>query len=133
MRHHSDLLKRLRRLEGRLRERRILRVVMRVFDQTDDQVIGVFGDKDGARVTVLRQPGEALDALEARAFAMIGGSFLGTLYAASERPEPAHTRAHVPEASETPPAANLSGIGRRATRAELERMGVIPVPPERPV
>jgi hypothetical protein len=104
---------------------------MRIFDEADDQVIGVIGDKGGARVTVLRQSDEPLAALEARAFAMIGGNTLGTLYAAPERvPGPSELPAHTEGPQSAPDPFALAGIGRQATAAELRKM-LGGVPPER--
>ena len=107
------------------------RIVSHIFDQPDESVIGVFSDRGRERVTVLRlSPDEPLEALEARAFNIVGGTHLARLYRSAERAEPALDPSF---AANVPARASMGepGIGRIATRAELEHIGAIAIPPER--
>lgn len=124
---------RLARLEKRLAKRRPFPAVfMSVYpDANPGPLLGY----EGNGVRVMAEPGEALGELQARAATATGARFLCALYG----PE---TAAPAPVAApRTPPAMwkpepgpdpfALAGIGRRASRAELERMGALWVPPER--
>jgi hypothetical protein len=106
-----------------------------IFDRLPDEVIGYVGERDGKRITIKRQPGEGLDALQDRAWALVTSRSVFALYVPATAPQCedlAPPSAWVPEAAPADHRA-LAGIGRRATRDELIRMGAIHVHPERPV
>lgn len=124
---------RLRRLERRQDRRPFPRVIFRIFDTPTESIIGYEGERDGTRLTILRQPGEALETLQARAWELVGSPFLFTLYGPTsvrQSDAPAPPDAPAPEPAPVDLFA-LAGIGRRASRDELIRMGAISVPPER--
>ena len=97
-------------------------------DKNPGAVIGI----EGGGVRVMRAASEPLEALQTRAAAQIPARILKTLYAA---PEASQSDVPAPALVAPPPAPfdpwARAGIGREASRAELERMGAIPVPPER--
>lgn len=138
MARRTGLRTRLARLESRRAERHIPRVVFTVYDRSDADILGAIGGAT-ANITILRQPGETQAELCERAFATAGGQSIALLYArpsaASEQNEAQATQTAVnaQNASDGLPSDPyaLAGIGRRATRAELERSGLFRVPPER--
>lgn len=135
----SALATRLARLEARHRRRPEPRaIVYGVFDATDADIVGV---RVGGE-TFVRASDEAASGLYARAAARYPRHVQMTLYGPDiAAREEVHSpwRIEVDEAArreaeplpEPPDPFALAGIGRRATREELERMGAIPFPPER--
>lgn len=129
----QGLRTRLERLERQRNRRPFPRVIFGIFDKEPDEVIGYEGSSGGTSMTILRQPGEALETLRARAWQLVSAPTLFTLYGAfparqSISPPPPHAPAPPPAPGD--PWA-LAGIGREASREELTRMGAVPVPPER--
>lgn len=128
-----DLKARIARLERQRHRRPFPRVIFAILDKQPEDVIGYEGDRTETRLTILRQPGEPLEALQARASELVGSPHLFTLYA----PSPARQSGNLaPAPTATPEPAlvdpwALSGMGREASRDELIQMGVIPVPSER--
>jgi len=125
------LKERVARLERQHDRRPFPRVIFGIYDKEDAGVIGFAGDRAGSRIDVMRLAREPLAACEARAWELVGSLSLFTLYG----PASAHSHmasAHAPPLEPAPvdPSA-LAGIGRKANREELVRMGVIPMPPER--
>lgn len=122
---YSGLAKRLDRLEARDRPRRLPRMAFIIHeeDAPSDHVVA-FKAFNGPEVP--RLPGEALSALLARAWATPGtGSAMFAVYAHKsklEQPEEVPAEPTQPLMPDDPYA--LAGIGRRATKAELNRMGV---------
>lgn len=129
----QGLRTRLERLERRVVRRSFPRVVSGLYGNVDADVIGA----EANGVTVLRQPGEPVSDLHCRAFAMTGALCLVSLTvvarAAPEQddtPSCHLTTAPAPEGT-TSAVNGVPGIGRIASRAELEKMGAIAVPPAR--
>lgn len=127
----AGLRTRLDRLERQRFRRPFPRIVMAIYGMPFESIIGYRAGK----LTVLRAPDEPLDALQARAWALTASFALETLYDAVRagqgevaKPDDAPTAVAAP-----PHPFALAGIGRKATREELEQMGAIRVPPERPI
>src|SRR4051812_23502444 len=92
---------RLTRLEKRQGRRPFPRLIFGIFDKEADEIIGYEGEREGTRLTILRQPREALEALQARAWALVGQSALFMLYdsasaAQDDVPTAPDTPAHEP-------------------------------------
>lgn len=122
---------RLARLEGRRGNRPLALLILDTVypeDATGDVIGAEAGD-----VHVERRAGEPLSDLLRRAYAETGAMHYAARYPenpadlAPPAPEPAPA---LPEGAQDDPWA-LAGIGRRATRSELERMGAAWLPPER--
>lgn len=129
MARRAGLRARLARLEKRLGRRKPMpTIVTGIYDTSGAEVIGL----EGNGVAVMRAgPLESPGALASRCATLTGARVLKTLYAPSlPKSEPVAAPAPVPEAAPVDPWA-LAGIGRKADRATLERMGAIAVPPER--
>lgn len=122
----SPLLARLAKLEAALTPRVFPKLSFTVYDR-DDAVEG-FRSPNG--VEIARHPGEPLSDLLSRAWRHPGvGACLMAIYPPDPEPEYVGI-ALEPELEPVGPFA-LAGIGRVATKAELEQRGVIPVPAER--
>ena len=138
----AGLRTRLARLEREGQARSLPLVISNVYDHFEAEVIGYRGQSGNTWVSCLRGPGETLAALQDRAFATIATINLAAIYSADARqsepdddlpPSPVtglSVFASPCVGNPTDPFA-LAGIGRRASRAELERMGALPVPAER--
>ena len=123
----AGLKSRLVRLERVTRQLRLPQIVMAIFDQPDQSVIGAFADRNGERLTVLRLGlDEPLEMLRDRAFGIVGGYDLYLLYGVPE----ATAAAELTLGSPGPAPRGEPGIGSIATTQQLERMGAITVPPE---
>jgi hypothetical protein len=128
----ATLRSRIARQEARKRPvRRFRPVVFRLYDgQRRDAPVAAKGGAAG--IVINRQPGEGEAAFINRAVAAIGARIVILIYPPEIAAEaivemPAE---HWPDLQpEIEP--DLGGIGRRATREELERMGAIHMPPER--
>lgn len=124
---------RLARLEKRLFARRPFPAVfMAVYpDANPAPLLGY----EGNGMRVMGEPGEPLGELQARAATLTGARFLCALYGPEmAAPAPVATPRTPPAMWKPAPGPDpwaLAGIGRKASRAELERMGAIAVPPER--
>lgn len=134
MARHAALTARVARIERAKRPRILPRLVFTLFDH-DSAVEGVSGPSGAI---VARAPGEALAGLYERAWSIIGGVAMWASYPQAvmdmpeEMPESAFTRPEPePEPEPVDNWSDLAGIGRQATREELERWGVIAVPAER--
>lgn len=141
MARRSGLLERVKRLEERRKSRPLPRIVLAMRGTIDGHIIGYAGNG----VSVLRGDNEAAADCAARCFQLTGAAMLQTLYSAEgrqsaasaedalspipSRPEPV-AASDGPENEPSDPFA-LAGIGRKASRAELERFGAIPIPAER--
>lgn len=130
MSRHLGLRTRVKRRLKRLGNRKHLpTIVTGVYDNPGAEVIGL----EGNGVAVIRAgQQESLGALASRCATLTGARVLKSLYAPSlPKIEPvAPAPARPAEASPVDPWA-LAGIGRKATRDELIRMGAIAVPVER--
>lgn len=136
MARHTALFARVARIERARRPRVLPKLVYKLFDH-DSAVEGVSGPSGAI---VARAPNEALAGLYQRAWSIIGGVAMWATYpqAIGDMPEelPASAFAHrqpepKPEPEPVDNWSDLAGIGRAATREELERWGVIAIPPER--
>lgn len=130
MRSRTTMLARIARLEQQRNRLFAPRLILKLHGKSDDEVIGF---KTASGLVAMRTPGEALDALQARAWELGASVVLETLYRPENRPS---VDVAEPSAPPVPPAEPedpfaLAGIGREATREELIRMGAIRVPPER--
>ena len=133
----SPLLARLAKLEAALTPRTFPRMVFSAYD-ADSLCDGV---SSPSGVIVPRLAGEGTSELLARSVGMLGASpALWFTYpeewlnAEEQLPESASSRRQPEPKPEPEPVASwsdLAGIGRAATREELERWGVIAIPPER--
>ncbi len=130
---NRGLATRLARLEKRLTTRRPLRRI--VFGIYPDEPQGELEGMEGGGVRVMRAAGEALDAFRTRALAEIPSrivvSLLGPSPAPAAAPPAPRTAPTMWAPQPGPDPFALAGIGRRASRAELEQMGALWVPPER--
>ena len=134
----AALKSRLVRLERKSQARRLPRVIAYIYDMKPSEIVGFRGGGTFGENQCERQPGESLNDCAARAFDSVGSTFLAAEY---PRPSAAEDDLPHPPSSDDPSGsdgsdrapADLGGIGRRATRAELERMGALPVPPERQI
>jgi hypothetical protein len=104
------------------------RITLALYGRTADEIIGYRAGK----LVAMRTPGEPLAELQDRAWALGSAFMLEALYRPENRPSAVAVPSALPPvpAEQADPFA-LAGIGRRASREELERMGAIPVPPER--
>ena len=136
------LKSRLDRLEQRITRRAPPRIVFRIHDRDDGEVTGY----RAGNVAVVRSEGETAQTCANRAFELQpSAGFIAAIYAkrpwsADEReeaPQRCAVTADAPTASDgqqiDPYDVGQPGIGRIASREELERMGAIAVPPERPL
>lgn len=131
----SPLLARVAKLEAALTPRTFPRMVFSAYD-AESLCQGVSGPS-GAIVP--RVAGESTSDLLARSVGILGSSpALWFTYpeewlnAEEQLPESACTRSEPePEPKPVDNWPDLAGIGRQATREELERWGVIAVPAER--
>lgn len=124
---------RIARLEARLERRPFPRLVAHLYNHDPESIIGFGGDRAGTRISVVRLACEPLAACEARAWELIGSHFLFALYRPQKGvggDDAAPADAPSPQPTRVDPWA-LAGIGREATRAELEKAGAIPFPVER--
>lgn len=132
MKGYATLTARVRRLETQNRSRRPKPPI--IFTVYPDQPCGgIIGLAGMAGATVDRGWSEPLADLARRARAALGGArVMIARYAPSVAPQPP-LPTPVPPPPEPKPSDPyaLAGIGREATRAELERMGYIDMPPER--
>lgn len=123
---------RLARLEQRKFGRRLPRIIYSIHGRDEVELIGYrIGN-----VTVMRAPGEPLGELQARAWGLGAGHALEALYRPENRPSAVLAEPWTPpptpaEPEPDPYAVGQPGIGAIASREMLERMGAIPVPPER--
>ena len=126
---NRTLKARIERLERRTKRRPFPRLILAVYGQPLQSIIGY----RNRGVVAMRTPGEPLDALEARAWELGSAFILEALYRPENRPsavaEPVSS-APIQIAPEDPFA--LAGIGRRASPAELLASGAVRLPtPER--
>ena len=132
MRGHSALAARIARLERARAPRPLPRLAYAIHhDDAPETAIQGFRTPEGTRI--VRNPGEGLSDLLRRAWAHPGvGLSLFACYPPDAEPVPADPQPHVGTPAEPQPNPHaLAGIGREATVAELTRMGVVPVAPER--
>ena len=125
----AALRTRIERLERRKTRRPFPRLILAIYGQPPESVIGY----RNRGVVAMRTPGEPLDALEARAWELGSAFILEALYRPENRPSAAVTAmASDPlmPAERGDPFA-LAGIGREATAEELLAMGAVRLPPER--
>lgn len=131
MTRHATLAARIARLERAKRPRSLPRMVFTLYDQ-EDAVAGFSGPSGEV---VEREPFEAVTALSARAWAIIGGHSMWATYPDAVWDEPEEVPPNIvamgwtePEPIKPEPVDPfaLAGIGRRATPEELARMGVAP-------
>jgi hypothetical protein len=141
MRQRAGLLARLERLERERQRPNLPRIVLCLRDTEDGHIVGYASGK----ITCLRGDNETASACRDRAFELTGAVMLTALYSedghsmAAERERealPTLTSRERQQDSDPlenvlsdPWPAELAGIGRTASSAELERMGAIPVPP----
>lgn len=131
MSRHATLAARVARLERAKRPRSLPRMVFTLYDQ-EDAVAGFSGPSGEV---VEREPFEAVTALSARAWAIIGGHAMWATYPDAVWNEPEEVPPNIAAMGWTEPEPvapepsfpwHLSGIGREATPEELARMGVAP-------
>jgi hypothetical protein len=133
MTRHLGLRTRVKRAEKRQRHRKPKLAIIAAIhpDEQPGPIVGF--ECNGKRVDL--KPGETLPELQRRALATLPGRMLRTLYADSPRIDEAAPVASKPPkapiANPWPSAGGVPGIGRVASRAELERAGAIRIPPER--
>ena len=130
---NAALKSRLVRLELKSQARRLPRVIAYIYDMKPSEIVGFRGGGTFGENQCDRASGEAVNDLASRSFDLVGSTFLAAVYArhsAGGEDSTASPSPTAPSASDRAPA-DLGGIGRRASRAELERMGALPVPPER--
>ena len=126
---NRTLKARIERLERRKTRRPFPRLILAIYGQSLESIIGY----RNRGVVAMRAPGEPLDALEARAWELGSAFILEALY----RPENRPSAAVAAKVSDPPMLAEradpfaLAGIGRKATAEELLAMGAVRVPPER--
>lgn len=128
---HATLAARIARVEARQRAKRPLpRLAFRISpEDAPETAIAGYRSLDGFQIA--RNPGEALSDLLTRAWIEAGdATALFAVYAAGEPPPARDSGCELPKPTPHDPWA-LAGVGRRATDAELERMGVIAIRPER--
>jgi hypothetical protein len=133
VRLHATLRRRLDRLEGQHKQRRVPRTVAHIYGKERESVIGFQGEKAGTLVQVWRAAGEAVNACEARAWELVSSASLFALHGPEIEPD-STVPAPAPIASPEPAPVDpwpLAGIGVRATEERLWAMGALPVPPER--
>ncbi len=143
MRRRAGLRTRLDRLEKRLERRPLPRIIFALYPHEN---AGEITGYQAGNVTVLRLDNESAEACAKRAWTLQPGAVaIAALYE-----KPARTRsqadwealghrtyakaANAPEGLqiESSDPYALAGIGRRASDAELWKLGALPGPPERP-
>ena len=121
------LKERIARLERRKSGRSIPRVILAIYERTDDEIIGY----QAGKLVVMRAPGEVLSELQDRAWALGSPIMLVALYRPENRPAAIIEPTVPPDFAPSDPFAS-AGIGRQASPAELLAMGAIQPPtPER--
>ena len=133
----QSLRARIERLETRKIGCNFPRLTFILFDRDEADIVGAEADFVGSSpVYVIRQPDEPIGELIERAYSISGALSVILAYSAQEGRSATHA-ARTPqiapdEAPAKPDPYALASIGRVASRAELERMGAIPLPgPER--
>lgn len=119
---------RIERLEARKIAKRFPRIVLHVGDREEADLIGY---RLQSGLSVMRAPEEALEALRARCWSLEPSLTLAALYRPATAPQTDLAEPSAPLPAAEPWVEPVAGVGRRATRAELERMAAIAVPPER--
>ena len=126
---NRTLKARIERLERRKTRRPFPRLILAIYGQTLESIIGY----RNRGVVAMRAPGEPLDALEARAWALGSAFILEALYRPENRPsaDDGEPVPFAPWPAEPDDPFALAGVGRMASLEELIRAGAIRVPPER--
>ena len=134
---NRTLKARIERLERRKTRRPFPRLILAIYGQPLESIIGY----RNRCVVAMRTPGEPLDALEARAWTLGSAFIIEALYRPSsavgrdDSDFGAITAADAPAEPSGPEideyAVGQPGIGAVADREALIRMGAIRVPPER--
>lgn len=136
MARRTGLRSRIERLEAQRSRRPLPRLVLRLCPQEDaGEIVGF----QVGNLHVVRKAEETVADCAARAFALAPTvPFIAAVHA--KRPRTARERDEREEAARCPaeplaasggPPEPVAGVGRVASRAELERFGAIPIPPER--
>lgn len=134
MARRTGLRTRLARLELRASRRKPFpTIITGIYPEEAGLILGI--ESEGQRVKL--QPGETLAELQRRAVDTLPGRFLRIAYGAARaapegvsEPSPAPAPMNAPSCPAWPSVGD-AGVGRVASRAELERMGALAVPVER--
>lgn len=132
MRLNLTLRRRVERAEKRQRYRKPKLAIIAAIhpDEQPGPIVGI--ECNGKRVE--RTPGENVASLQRRAMAELTGRFMRVVYADSPRND--ETAPMAPEPPKEPESApwqflGVPGVGRIASRDELEKAAAAQVPPER--
>ncbi len=135
----AGLKLRLARLERQSMARRLPRIIAHIYEMDPNTIVGFRGGGTLGDNHCDRAIGESVNDCATRAFIQCNATFIAARYASQDAPEddsppsPGNGPSEAASPSVGIPANpyTLAGIGRRASRAELERMGALSVPPER--
>ena len=124
---------RLLRLERKRQERRLPRVIAHIYDVEPDRIVGFRGGGTTCEIFCNRETDETWSDLATRAFRECGTNVIAAVYRRQSDAEASDSPPATPPAPSASDSApdDLAGIGRQATVLDLQRMGALPVAPER--